>query len=122
MDPIPWEIAAPIAGALVTAIGALWKKLGGRDERIAELETDRDAWQKRWADEVKTTAPILRRLRRNVEAAQGAPASDPPDAWDETTEVRSRMLSEDRRWIDQASVDSALQRFLESTPPRQRKP
>jgi hypothetical protein len=108
VDPIPWEIAAPVAGALVTAVGALWR--------------DRNHWQRKWANEVKTTAPVLRRLRRNVEAAQGTPPSEPPNPWDDNTEVRSRMLSEDRRWIDQASVDSELQRFLESTPPRLRKP
>ena len=108
MDPIPWEIAAPVVGALVGAIGALWR--------------DRNHWQRKWADEIKTTAPILRRLRRNVEASQGQPSSQPPEEWEENTEVRSRMLSEDRRWIDSASVDSALRRYLESTPPRQKKP
>ncbi len=108
MDPIPWEIAAPVVGALVTAIGALWR--------------DRNHWQRKWASEVKATAPVLRRFRRSMEAGVGRPTSDPPDAWDDNTEVRSRMLSEDRRWIDQAAVDTELRQYLESTPPRQRKP
>lgn len=106
MDPIPWELAAPIAGALVAAIGALWR----------ELQRERRAW----AAAVKRMSRALRTARIRDERRQGRITSDPPpDDYEDTTEVRARTADVDCEYFGApAELDAHLRDYLVSTPPR----
>lgn len=87
------EVATALISAVVTAIATLWA-WGHRGWRA-------------WATEVKSTAALLRRIRRSEESARGEPTSDPPESWDDTTSVHARRAAEDKRWLD-----DKLRRYL----------
>ncbi len=98
MGNIPLEVALPVAGGLVAAIGALWAKL-------SRTETKLDAANEKIQSEIRRGAELALMPRK---AEDPPPASLPPPDWEETTEhrrVRSRL--------EQEVLTKALREYVE---------
>ena len=136
---IPATVAGSVGAAITALVGALWRRLNAKDEAHAaelaalredhakerkRLEDDRDRWQRRWADEVKRSSRIVRLARIQDERHKGRVTSNPPppDSFDDTTEVRARMLSIDADYFENEALDTELKAFLRSEPPEDEKP